>query len=106
MNFEIKGLDYVIAALGKAKASYPSHNLKLLVVGKGDYKKYGALAQKTGIKDNIIFAGVHKENLEKIYLASDIFMMLSRFDTFGMTVLEAMAASLPIIRHPVTSGTL
>ena len=33
----------------------------------------------------------------KIYLASDIFMMLSRFDTFGMTVLEAMAASLPVI---------
>jgi len=50
MNFEIKGLDYVIAAIGKAKASYPSHNFKLLVVGKGDYKKYSALAQKAGIK--------------------------------------------------------
>jgi len=97
MNFEIKGLDYVIAAIGKAKASYPSHNLKLLVVGKGDYKKYGAPAQRAGIENNVIFAGVHKENLEKIYLASDIFMMLSRFDTFGMTVLEAMAASLPVI---------
>jgi len=97
MNFEIKGLDYVIAAIGKAKASYPSHNFKLLVVGKGDYKKYGALAQKAGIKDDVIFSGVQKKNLGKIYLASDIFMMLSRFDTFGMTVLEAMAASLPVI---------
>ena len=97
MNFEIKGLDYVIAALGKAKTSYLSQKLKLLVVGKGDYKKYGALAQKAGIENNVVFAGVQKENLEKIYLASDIFMMLSRFDTFGMTVLEAMAASLPVI---------
>lgn len=97
MNFEIKGLDYVMAALGNAKASYPSHNFKLLVVGKGDYKKYSILAQKAGIKDNIIFAGVQKENLEEIYLPSDIFMMLSRFDTFGMTVLEAMAAFLPVI---------
>ena len=97
MNFEIKGLDYVMAAIEKAKASYPSQNFKLLVVGKGDYKKYGALAQKAGIKDNVIFAGVQKENFEKIYLASDIFMMLSKFDTFGMTVLEAMAASLPVI---------
>jgi UDP-glucose:(heptosyl)LPS alpha-1,3-glucosyltransferase len=97
MNFEIKGLDYVMAAIGKAKASYPSQNIKLLVVGKGDYKKYSTLAQKTGVKDNVIFAGVHKENLEKIYLATDIFMMLSRFDTFGMTTLEAMAASLPVI---------
>ena len=97
MNFEIKGLDYVMAAVGKAKASYPSRKIRLLVVGKGDYKKYGALAQQTGIKDNVIFAGIQKENLEKIYLASDIFMMLSRFDTFGITVLEAMAASLPVI---------
>ena len=97
MNFEIKGLDYVIAALGKAKTSYPSQNIRLLVVGKGNYKKYGALAQKAGMQDNIIFAGIQKENLEKIYLASDIFMMLSRFDTFGITVLEAMAASLPVI---------
>lgn len=97
MNFEIKGLDYVMAAVGKAKTSYPYQNIKLLVVGKGDYKKYGTLAQKIGIKKNVIFAGVKKENLEKIYLSSDIFMMLSRFDTFGMTVLEAMAASLPVI---------
>jgi UDP-glucose:(heptosyl)LPS alpha-1,3-glucosyltransferase len=97
MNFKIKGLDYVMAALRKAKASYSSQNIKLLVVGKGDYKKYSALAEKNSIKDNVIFAGVQKENLEKIYLASDIFMMLSRFDTFGMTVLEAMAASLPVI---------
>ena len=97
MNFEIKGLDYVVASVGKAKASYPSRNVKLLIVGKGDYKKYSALAQKTGIKDNVIFAGVQKENLGQIYLASDIFMMLSRFDTFGITVLEAMVASLPVI---------
>ena len=97
MNFKIKGLDYIMAAIGKAKTSYPSQNLKLLVVGKGDYKKYGTIAQKTAIKENVIFAGIQKKNLERIYLASDIFMMLSRFDTFGMTALEAMAASLPVI---------
>jgi UDP-glucose:(heptosyl)LPS alpha-1,3-glucosyltransferase len=97
INFEIKELDYVMAAVGKAKASYPSRKIRLLVVGKGDYEKYSTFAQQTSIKDNVIFAGVHKENLEKIYLASDIFMMLSRFDTFGMTVLKAMAASLPVI---------
>ncbi|MBI4738320.1 glycosyltransferase family 4 protein, partial [Candidatus Woesearchaeota archaeon] len=31
------------------------------------------------------------------YLAGDIFSILSRFDTFGMVVLEAMAASLPVV---------
>jgi UDP-glucose:(heptosyl)LPS alpha-1,3-glucosyltransferase len=97
MNFDIKGLDYVMAAVAKAKRSYPAREIKLLVVGKGDYKKYSALATTEGIKDSVIFAGIQRENLKKIYLACDIFMMLSRFDTFGMTVLEAMAASLPVI---------
>ena len=52
INFEIKELDYVMAAVGKAKASYPSRKIRLLVVGKGDYEKYSTFAQQTGIKDN------------------------------------------------------
>jgi UDP-glucose:(heptosyl)LPS alpha-1,3-glucosyltransferase len=35
--------------------------------------------------------------LDRIYLAGDIFAMLSQFDTFGIAVLEAMAASLPVL---------
>lgn len=97
MNFDIKGLDSLMAAVAKARSNHPSEKLKLLVVGKGNYKKYGGIAQRLGIENDVIFAGVQKENLEQIYLACDIFSMLSKFDTFGMTVLEAMAASLPVI---------
>jgi UDP-glucose:(heptosyl)LPS alpha-1,3-glucosyltransferase len=97
MNFELKGLDNLMAAIAMTKSKHPSEKLKLLVVGKGNEKKYGMLAQKLGIKDDVIFAGVWKDNIEKIYLASDIFAMPSGFDTFGMVVLEAMSASLPVI---------
>ena len=97
MNFDIKGLDSLIAAVAKARSKHPSEKLKLLVVGKGNYKKYGGIAQRLVIENDVIFAGIQKENLEQIYLACDIFSMLSKFDTFGMTVLEAMAASLPVI---------
>ena len=55
------------------------------------------LAQNLGIKEQVIFAGIiRREHLEKIYVASDAFSMLSKFDTFGMAALEAMAASLPV----------
>lgn len=98
MNFDIKGLDKLMMGLAKFKSKYPSEKFRLLVVGKGDADKYGRLAQNLGIKDHVIFAGVvQKENLDRIYLACDIFSMLSKFDTFGMSVLEAMAASLPVI---------
>jgi len=97
MNFELKGLDALMAALSMTKARHPSARLKLLVVGKGNHRKYGALARKLGIEENVIFTGVQTSGMEKIYCASDIFVMLSRFDTFGMAVLEAMSASVPVI---------
>jgi UDP-glucose:(heptosyl)LPS alpha-1,3-glucosyltransferase len=97
MNFELKGLHHLIAALARIKATQPSAKLKLLVVGKGNSKKYGKLARECGVADDVIFTGVWKEDIERVYLASDIFSMLSKFDTFGMVVLEAMSASLPVI---------
>jgi len=97
MNFELKGLDNLMAAMAMTKSKHPSEMLKLLVVGKGNEKKYRRLAQKLDIEEDVIFAGIWKDNMEQIYLASDIFAMPSGFDTFGMVVLEAMSASLPVI---------
>ncbi len=96
MNFEIKGLDDVLSSLAKLKVHHKK--FKLVVAGKGNVKKYKQLAQEANIISDIIFTGpVSKEKLIKIYLAGDIYIMLSRFDTFGMVVLEAMAAGLPAI---------
>jgi UDP-glucose:(heptosyl)LPS alpha-1,3-glucosyltransferase len=100
MNFELKGLDQVISAMGRIKAIPRERPLKLLVVGKGDQNKYRKMAQNVGLGDDIRFAGLRKEKMEEIYLAADFYAMLSSFDTFGMTVLEAMAASLPVIVSP------
>ena len=97
MNFEIKGLAELMAGLAKLKSKYPPQKFKLLVIGKGNVKKFRKLARQLGIQNHIRFLGVvHKEALDRIYLAGDIFIMLSKFDTFGIAVLEAMAASLPI----------
>jgi len=98
MNFDIKGLDRLMTALAVLKAELPREKFRLLVVGKGNIGKYKGLAERLGIADQIVFAGImEKTKLDKAYLASDIFSILSRFDTFGMVALEAMAASLPVI---------
>ena len=102
MNFELKGLEPLILAMGRLKNTprEKQRPLKLLVVGKGNQNKYRKVAEDNGIGDDIHFAGVIEERIEEVFLASDFYAMLSSFDTFGMTVLEAMAASLPVIVSP------
>ena len=96
MNFEIKGLDDIIRSLARLKNS--AGNFKLIIAGKGNIRKYSKLAREAGIASNVLFTGVlPKEKLTDIYLAGDLYLMLSRFDTFGMVVLEAMAAGLPVM---------
>jgi UDP-glucose:(heptosyl)LPS alpha-1,3-glucosyltransferase len=97
MNFEVKGLAVIMAALAKAKNLEPERNFRLLVVGRGNRAKFHKLAETLGIADSVIFAGTQIDGLERYYRAADIFIMLSAFDTFGMVVLEAMAAGLPVI---------
>jgi UDP-glucose:(heptosyl)LPS alpha-1,3-glucosyltransferase len=98
MNFAIKGLDLLLRGLGCLRKRDPAGRFRLLVVGRGDEKGYGRLARELGIGDAVIFAGaVAREKLPEFYLAGDLYAMLSRFDTFGMVVLEAMAAGLPVL---------
>jgi UDP-glucose:(heptosyl)LPS alpha-1,3-glucosyltransferase len=96
MNFEIKGLDDILFSLAKLKAQ--NRKFKLIVAGKGNIKKYKKMAQDVQIISDVIFTGpVNKDKIIKLYLASDLYIMLSKFDTFGNVVLEAMAAGLPAI---------
>jgi UDP-glucose:(heptosyl)LPS alpha-1,3-glucosyltransferase len=96
MNYEIKGLDAILLALAKLKAQ--KKMFKLIVAGKGNIKKYKKLADQAQIASDIIFTGpVPKEKLIQMYLAGDLYIMLSKFDTFGMVVLEALAAGLPAV---------
>ncbi len=97
MNFEIKRLDLVIQAMADLEDGVPGDGRRmLLVVGKGDQTHYRNLASRLGIADRIIFTGV-TDRVAEIYAAGDCLIMPSRMDTFGLVVLEAMAAGLPAI---------
>lgn len=72
---------------------------KLLIVGDGpDINKYKDLAIKYKIANNTIFTGkVPWDDMPKYYQIADLFATASRSETQGLTVVEAMAAELPVV---------
>lgn len=104
MNFELKGLRTTITSLAHAQKKSPNQKIKLLVVGKGNQNKFRRLAASLNVEEAVIFAGALTEDMADIYVAADTYVLLSDFDTFGMTVLEAMAAGLPVIISPAVGA--
>jgi len=74
-------------------------NCKLIIVGDGpDIEEYQKLSKKLKIENNVIFTGkVLWEEVPYYYGIADIFVTASHTETQGLTVIEAMAASLPVV---------
>ncbi len=73
--------------------------LKFLVVGSGPSEpELKALSVSLGISDNVIFVGeVAHSDIQNYYAISDIFVSASKSETQGLTIIEAMASSKPVL---------
>jgi N-acetyl-alpha-D-glucosaminyl L-malate synthase BshA len=70
---------------------------KLMMVGDGPEKeKAEYLCQELGILDKVIFFGNSNE-IDKILCQTDLFLLPSKTESFGLVALEAMACSVPVI---------
>ena len=91
-----KSVDVLIEAHQELAREYKA---KLLIVGDGpDMDTYKNLVHKLKIDDNVIFTGkVPWTEVTLYYQIADIFATASKSETQGLTVIEAMAASLPVV---------
>jgi N-acetyl-alpha-D-glucosaminyl L-malate synthase BshA len=70
---------------------------KLLIVGEGpDREKIGQLVKKLKIENQVLFLGNSTE-VNKLLCYSDLFLLPSETESFGLVALEAMAAKTPVI---------
>jgi D-inositol-3-phosphate glycosyltransferase len=100
----IKGLETLLRALAVLRSDgLAAARLTLLVVGgtKGDSAdgaRLHRLAQDLGLCPWVDFRGAQPQDaLPDYYAAADLCLMPSRYESFGMVALEAMASGVPVI---------
>jgi UDP-glucose:(heptosyl)LPS alpha-1,3-glucosyltransferase len=92
-EFKRKGLDALLGALSMT----PLSKLRLVVAGGGGgkMKKYRNLVNKMGLTERVIFFGL-VENVEHLYALSDIYVLPTLSDPYGMAPMEAMLCGVPV----------
>jgi glycosyltransferase involved in cell wall biosynthesis len=90
-EWDRKGLDLAIGAL----ASLPN-DVKLVVVGSGDRKRFERLAERYGVTQRIHFTGMRRD-VSRFYRATEAFVFPSRYEAQPLVCLEAMACGLPVV---------
>ncbi|UAL45743.1 N-acetyl-alpha-D-glucosaminyl L-malate synthase BshA [Sutcliffiella horikoshii] len=94
-NFrKVKRVQDVVKSFHLIEKQVPS---KLLLVGDGpEISVVCNLVKELGLKDKVLFLG-KQENLEDLYSISDLMLLLSEKESFGLVLLEAMACGVPSV---------
>jgi glycosyltransferase involved in cell wall biosynthesis len=90
-----KGFEYLLRAARELCKTFP--DLKIVIAGEGpDRNRIEEMIQQYGLQSSVVLAG-QQSNMPAVYAAMDIFVLPSLNEGLPMTVLEAMAASKPVI---------
>jgi len=94
-NFrKVKRVDDAVRVFAKINEQIPS---KLLLIGDGpERQNLESLCRELHLCDNILFLG-KQDVIEELLAISDLFLMPSGSESFGLSALEAMACEVPVI---------
>lgn len=92
-----KGMDLTINAFNKAFKNNPG--IKLTIIGGGREKKnLESLIKELNLEDRIKLTGrIERKKIAEYFKQSDVFVLASKGETFGVVFIEAMASGLPVI---------
>ncbi len=100
---ERKGLDLLIDALPHLQSQWQLH-----IVGNGTPQEIAQLtqqAQAAGVGEQIVWRGYQEgEEMAKEYQESQVFVLPTREDCFGLVLLEALSQGVPIVSSQYADG--
>lgn len=97
----IKGIWHLIKAFYLESKKHS--DLRLMILGRGEYKSYKELVRKLGIEDKVCFVGVRKNPFA--YVAkSDLYVLASNHEGFPNALLEGMALGKPVVAADCKTG--
>lgn len=86
-----KGFDNLIKAWGLIHTKYPDWKLKIIGSGKDkDFEYLNRLAKENGVETSLILAGFIEDPVP-CYREASVFVLSSRYEGFGMVLIEAMS---------------
>lgn len=93
---KIKNMDYLIEVFEALNANL---NIELNIIGNGsESEKIQELINKKGLDNRIIMhGGRERAYVAEFYKNCDVFVLLSKSETFGVVYIEALASGLPVI---------
>lgn len=90
-----KGYDLLLQAWAKVVAFHPDWRLEIF--GDGDRTPYEQQCAALGLDESHCRLNGRTSHIEQAYLASSMLVCSSRFEGFGMMLVEAMACGLPVV---------
>lgn len=99
MDRNHKGLDLLIEGFAEFLKLDISEGVDLYLTGKDweDREVLESMVKGLNVSDRVIFTGARQEHSMVIHSEADIVVLVSRFDGFGLCIVEAMLASRPVL---------
>ena len=94
-----KNIEKIIAAISDLNNSL----IKLNIIGDGpELNQLQSIASRSNNKENVIFHGkLHRDDINSIFLKSDIYVQASNYEGLPHSLLEAMSYGIPVLCTPV-----
>lgn len=98
-----KGYDLLVRALPQVLVRHPMTTVQIVSgLNTADRQEMEAMAQRLGVAEHVAFLGrVEDAVLINLFRTADIYVTPTRYEGFGLTLLEAMAAGSPIIASDI-----